>query len=70
MKLSIGSAVWTRNRLLASGLGPSAPLTVVSETEFSASFGNLRFVRNHAGAVTHLILQGWRAILKLSESPN
>jgi hypothetical protein len=45
------------DRLMAAGLGPNTPLTAASETEFSAVFGNLKFVVNDAGVVTNLILQ-------------
>jgi hypothetical protein len=45
------------DRLMAGGLGPNTPLTAESETEFSAVFGNLKFVTDDAGVVTHLILQ-------------
>jgi hypothetical protein len=45
------------DRLMAGGLGPNTPLTAGSETEFSAVFGNLKFVTNDAGLVTTLILQ-------------
>jgi hypothetical protein len=45
------------DRLMAAARGSKTPLTAVSETEFSAVFGNIKFVTNDAGMVTSLILQ-------------
>jgi hypothetical protein len=52
------------DRLMAGGLGPNTPLTAESETEFSAVFGNLKFVTDDAGVVTHLIFQAVEGDLK------
>jgi hypothetical protein len=45
------------DRLMLGGLGPNTPLTPRSETEFSAPFGHISFVKDDQGAITHLILQ-------------
>lgn len=50
--------------LIASWFGSNTPLTAVSETEFAGGFGNLRFVSNDAGVVTHFILQAVEGDLK------
>jgi len=50
--------------LIASWFGSNTPLTAVSETEFAGGFGNLRFVSNDAGVVTHFVLQAVEGDLK------
>ncbi len=45
------------NQLMMGGVGPSTPLTPVSDTDFTAPGGNIKFVKNDQGAVTSLILQ-------------
>jgi hypothetical protein len=52
------------DHLVAGGAGPSTLLTAESETEFSAVFGNLKFVMNDAGVVTDLILPAVEGDLK------
>jgi hypothetical protein len=56
-RISTMTISFAGDRLMAGGLGPNTPLTAESETEFSAVFGNLKFVTDDAGVVTHLILQ-------------
>jgi hypothetical protein len=41
--------------LVLGGVGPSTPLKPLSETEFTGPGGNLNFVTDDTGAVTHLI---------------
>jgi hypothetical protein len=50
--------------LIASWFGSNTPLTAVSETEFAGGFGNLKFVSNDAGVVTHFVLQAVEGDLK------
>jgi hypothetical protein len=50
--------------LTAGGLGMSAPLKAISETDFTASFGGIKFVTDLTGAVTHLLLQAVEGDIK------
>jgi hypothetical protein len=54
----------TEDRLVMSGLGPSTPLTSVSNTDFSSPAGNLKFVLNDDGALSYLILQAVEGDIK------
>jgi hypothetical protein len=47
----------SKDHLVLSGVGPTVSLTSVSETEFSSSGLNLKFVKNDSGAVSHVLIQ-------------
>jgi hypothetical protein len=52
------------NSLMVGGFGMSAPLKAISETDFTASFGGIKFVTDDAGVVTYLLLQAVEGDLK------
>jgi hypothetical protein len=52
------------DRLMMGGLGASVPLTALSETEFSAEGGNVKFVTDESGKVPYAILQAVEGDLK------
>jgi hypothetical protein len=45
------------DHLVLSGVGPSTPMTSLSETDFAAPGLNLKFVKSDSGVVTHVLLQ-------------
>ncbi len=52
------------DRLMARGFGMSSPLKAISETDFTASFGGIKFVTDKAGEVTYFLLQAVEGDLK------
>jgi hypothetical protein len=52
------------DRLMAGGLGISTPLKPISETDFTASFGGIKFVTGDTGEVSYLLLQAVEGDLK------
>ena len=50
--------------LVMGGLGASVPLTALSDTEFSAEGGNVKFVTNETGAVPYAILRAVEGDIK------
>ncbi len=52
------------DRLVMAGFGASVPLTALSDIEFAAEGGNVKFVINEAGAVPYAILQAVEGDLK------
>jgi hypothetical protein len=57
------------DHLMASGFGTSIALKAISQTDFTASFGALKFVTSDAGAVDHLLLQAVEGDLKAFPKP-
>ncbi len=62
----IVTAIFTveEDHLVMGGLGPSVPLVALSDTQFSAQGGNVKFVVNEAGAVPFAIFEGVEGELK------
>jgi hypothetical protein len=52
------------DHLMMGGFGASVPLTALSDTEFSAQGGNVKFVIDEAGAVPYAILQAVEGDIK------
>jgi hypothetical protein len=52
------------DHLMAGGIGASLPLKATSDTDFTASFGGIKFVSDDSGVVTHLLLRAVEGDLK------
>jgi hypothetical protein len=52
------------DHLVMGGFGASVPLTALSETEFAAEGGNVKFVTNETGVVPYAILQAVEGDIK------
>ena len=52
------------DRLVMGGLGASVRLTALSDTEFAAEGGNVKFITNEAGAIPYAILEAVEGDIK------